>query len=164
MKRPFTVGLALAGAIMAALPATALSLLPGMGQSEATVLAAGAAPPGPPMVIYGAASGIPATSSVIVLNSATGATCGRGSVVTVSGATNYVAQVYADSQVPGCGTSGASMSLSLYFSPSSPGTGGRIATVGVTWSSGGSAQQDATPGAALPIVAYAPMVARDGVQ
>jgi hypothetical protein len=100
---------------------------------------------------------------VTVLNNATGVTCGRGSVISDSGATYYVVDVYADSQVAGCGTSGTSMSLSLYFTPSSPGTGGRIAAVSVTWSAGG-ARQDATPGNPLPIVAYAPVVAKDGVQ
>ena len=163
MKRLLIIGLALAGATAAALPATILSLVPGIGQFNTTASAADGAPPGPPMVLYGAAPGIPATSGVTVLNGATGASCGRGSVISDAGATYYVVDVYADSQVAGCGTSGASMTLSLYFTPSTAGTGGRIATVNVTWSPG-SARQDATPGAPLPIVAYAPVVAKDGVQ
>ena len=163
MKRPLIIGLALAGAVMAALPATVLSLLPGIGQFDTAASAAGGAPPGPPMVLYGAAPGIPGTSGVTVLNSATGASCGQGTVISDAGATYYVVDVYSDSQVAGCGTSGASMSLFLYFTPSSPGTGGRIATVNVTWAAGG-ARADASPGAPLPIVAYAPVVAKDGVQ
>ena len=163
MKRTFIIGLALAGAVMAALPATVLSLLPGIGTFDTTASAADGAPPGPPMVLYGAAPGIPGTSGVTVLNGATGANCGRGSVISDAGATYYVVDVFSDSQVSGCGTSGASMTLSLYFTPSSAGTGGRIATVNVTWAIGAT-RQDATPGAPLPIVAYAPVLARDGVQ
>jgi len=163
MKRPIIIGLALAGAVMAALPATILSLVPGIGTFDTTASAAGSVPPAPPMVLYGAAPGIPGTSGVIALNGATGANCGRGSVVSDAGATYYVVDVVSDSQVTGCGTSGASMTISLYFTPSTPGTGGRIATVNVTWASG-AARQDAAPGSPLPIVAYAPVLARDGVQ
>lgn len=162
MKRPFIIGLALAGAAAAALPATLLGIVPGIGGLEATASAAGSVPPGPPMVLYGAAPGIPGGTSVSVGNVSTGASCGRGSVISDSGSTYYVVDVVADSQVTGCGTSGSTMTLALYFAPSAPGTGGRVATVNVTWSVSGT-KQDASPGSPLPITGIASELARDGV-
>lgn len=162
MKRPLILGLALTGAALAALPATLLSVMPGAGRFDSTAMAAGSVPPGPPLVLYGAAPGVAGGTSVTVTNNANGAYCGRGSVVSDAGSTYYVVDVYADSQAAGCGTNGASLSLALYFAPPAPNTGGRTANVSVTWNTG-SAKVDASPGAALPIAGYAPLAASDGV-
>lgn len=162
MKRPFVVGLVLAGAALAALPATILSVMPGAGKFDGTAMAAGSVPPGPPLVMYGAVSGVAGGTPVTITNNANGAYCGRGTVVSDGGSTYYVVDVYADSQAPGCGTPGASLSLALYFAPATPTTGGRTATANVTWNVG-SAKVDVTPGSALPIAGFAPMAAKDGL-
>ncbi len=158
MKRSFLGGLALSGAALAVLSLSFLMLVP-----ASTASAAAGMPPSPPMVIYGAAPGLGAGTTVTITNNANGASCGVGSVTTdSSGAAKYVAYVYSAAQAAGCGTNGASMSLALYFVPGVPGVGGRVATVSITWSSGGSALSDATPGTALPVAGFAPLAARDG--
>ncbi|MCL4230643.1 MAG: hypothetical protein KJ053_03585 [Dehalococcoidia bacterium] len=162
MKRPLIVGLVLVSAVLAALPATFFSMMPGTGRLDRTASAAGSVPPGPPLVLYGAAPGVAGGTSVTITNNANGAYCGRGTVVSDGGSTYYVVDVYASSQAPGCGTPGASLSLALYFAPSTPTSGGRTATANVTWNVG-SAKVDVTPGSPLPIAGYAPVTTRDGL-
>lgn len=162
MKRTLIIGLVLASAALAALPATILSIMPGAGKLDGTASAAGSVPPGPPLVLYGAVSGVAGGTSVTITNNANGAYCGRGTVISDAGSTYYVVDVYASSQAPGCGTPGASLSLALYFVPTTPTTGGRTATANVTWNAG-SAKVDVTPGSALPIAGFAPVTSRDGL-
>jgi hypothetical protein len=159
MKRLALIALLAAAVVAVAFLASPMAF---RGQSAK----AQSAPPAPPMVVFGTVSGVAAGTQVFAVNATTGANCtGLGGVVSSGGSTRFVVQVISDAQVDGCGVQGQSMTVLLYFPPNSPATGGSLATITLTWSSGTlSSEQNVTPGAPLQVRARMPQVAKDGIQ
>ncbi len=145
MRRRTILGIAGLGAALCAIPATV-----GLAQGV---------PPGPPQTFYGSAAGAtPGGGVVAIIGSST---CGTGVITTDNGSPVYVIDVVSDSQTPGCGAAGRT--ISFYFSPTG-GQPGRLANETATWSAAGPKQQALTPGKPLTERRFVPMAASDGYQ
>lgn len=123
------------------------------------LVAAQGAPPSPPATYYGSVpAGIPAGQTVLAVVTSGGSsqTCGVGSTFAEGANVVYVVDVVAASQVPGCGTPGAT--IQFYF------VGNRqMATDTATWTGPGPSQRNLTGlGPQLTPRNFGPMVAKDG--
>jgi hypothetical protein len=121
------------------------------------------APPDPPAVYYGSATGATAGQSVasLVSTGGTRTTCGGG-VVMNEGGPVYTAQVLAASQQAGCGQSGRT--VQFYLSAVGD-VGGRLSVETDPWPGAATAKQkNLTFAAPFEHLRRIPMVAKDGIQ
>jgi len=146
MKRALLLGIAAAGAAIAAIPALGAT--------------ANGFPPPPPTTYYGKApSGIGPGQVVIAIVSdgTTTQVCGVGATLNDSSGVVYVVDVASNTQTEGCGQSGRT--VQFYFVGAR-----RLSTDAATWSGPGPAQKDLVNlGPALTPQNIAPQVAKDGI-
>lgn len=144
MNRKMLAGAGLAGAVLLAVPSTALAQLP----------------PDPPATFYGPATGATAGQGVIAIVTTGGGStvCGAGSVLSDASGVVYVVDVASNAQIPGCGASGRQ--VQFYFTPT-PSQPGKLANETASWTGAGPKQQALTPGKALTLKQSTPMVASD---
>jgi hypothetical protein len=146
MKRALLLGIAAAGAAIAAIPAM--------------VAMADGFPPPPPTTYYGKVpSGIGPGQVVIAIVSdgSSSQVCGSGATLNDSSGVVYVVDVVSNTQTEGCGQSGRT--VQFYFVGAR-----RLSTDTASWSGPGPSQKDLTNlGPALTPRNTAPQVAKDGV-